>query len=163
MFRDEFMPLVSKLLPKRCVAMSVVVVDGDVQRRQTLEQALSPDARVDGYGDFASARARLLADPPQWLVTSHRLGAYNGLHLAHLVRSLGLPTRVVVYDDAKDQVLAAEARRSGAFFVPHTQLASKLHAYLTESLPAEDRRDPISPDRRKTFRGGRRATDTAKS
>lgn len=141
------------------VTRTIVVVDSDHQRRRALERVLSLDAHVDGFADFVTARARLLADPPEWLATAHYLGAYNGLHLAHLVRGLDLPTRVAVYGAASDRALVIETRMSGAVFVPDSHLESVLRAHLKGQVPAEDRRDPSYLDRRHIPRGGRRGSD----
>jgi hypothetical protein len=140
-----------------------LLVDVDPERRLALQGAVRhvlPFAgHVDAFGDFASARACLMAHPPRLLATDSRLGAYNGLHLAYLAAALNLPTRVVVYGDGDDLLLAKETQRAGAFFVPRSQIAAALPAYLAAKLPAQDRRAAERPDRRDQPRGGRRVTD----
>jgi hypothetical protein len=127
---------------------------------QALQHVLAFRAQVEAYADFVRARARLIARPPNLLVTHSRLGDYNGLHLAYLAVALALPTRVVVYGQADDLALARETQIAGAFYVASQQIVAALPAYLDAELPPQDRRDAARPDRRQQFRGGRRATDS---
>jgi DNA-binding NtrC family response regulator len=142
------------------VNKDVLLVDVDRERLRALQRLLAFRAQVDPCADFVGARARLFARPPDLLVTSSRLGAYNGLHLAYLAAAAVLPTRVVVYGDADWVALARETQIAGAFYVPDQQIAAALPAYLAADLPPQDRRDVERADRRRQqFRGGRRATD----
>jgi DNA-binding NtrC family response regulator len=140
------------------VRKNVLIVEVDRERLQALERILASRAHVDPCADFVGARARLRARPPHLLVTNSRLGAYNGLHLAYLAAEL--PTRVIVYGDADRVALARETQFAGAFYVPGQQIAVALPAYLDAELPPQDRRDVERADRRRQFRGGRRATDS---
>jgi hypothetical protein len=139
----------------------LLLVEGDRERREGLQQMLPTGVQIDAYEHFADARRRLLLcrPPPQLLVTNSRLGPYNGIHLAYLAATLALPTRVVVYDSADRLTLAPEARRAGAFFVRGSQVAAALPGYLDADLPTWDRRNVGCLDRRQEFRGGRRSTD----
>jgi DNA-binding NtrC family response regulator len=138
----------------------VLLVEGDRLRLRTLKRILGDRARVDSCGSFVDARARLVPRPPALLVTNSRLGAYSGLHLAYLAATLGLPTRVVVYDAAYSIATAREALRAGAFYVHGAQIAAALPGYLETELPPQDRRDAKCTDRRQHFRGGRRVIDS---
>ena len=138
----------------------MLLVDLDRGMLLALQRVLAFRAQVDPCADFVRARARLIARPPNLLVTDSRLGAYNGLHLAYLAVALALPTRVVVYGQADDLALARETQIAGAFYVPRQQIVAALPAYLDAELPPQDRRDAAHPDRRQPFRGGRRATDS---
>jgi DNA-binding NtrC family response regulator len=142
------------------VGKDVLLAEGNRERRLALQAVLARRAQVDARPDFVGARARLLASPPHLLVTNIRLGAYNGLHLAHLAATLALPTRVIVYGDADSVALAREAQIAGAFYVPGQRIAAALPAYLDAELPPTDRRDVARVDRRQQFRRGRRATDS---
>jgi DNA-binding NtrC family response regulator len=137
----------------------LLLVDLDRKRLLALERVLAFRVQVDSCADFVRARARLIARPPNLLVTHSRLGEYNGLQLAHLATALTLPTRVVVYGQADDLALARETQIAGAFYVPSQQIVAALPAYLDAELPPQDRRDAARPDRRHQVRGGRRATD----
>jgi DNA-binding NtrC family response regulator len=141
------------------VRKDVLLVDLDRERLVALERALAFRAQVDTCADFARARTRLIARPPELLVTHSHLGEYNGLQLAHLAAALTLPTRVVVHGEAEDLALARETQIAGAFYVPRQQIAVALPAYLDAELPPQDRRDVAHRAYRQQFRDGRRATD----
>jgi CheY-like chemotaxis protein len=138
----------------------VLFVDPDPEVQRAAEQALRSVAVVEFCSDFADARARLLAKPPDLLVTNVRLQAHNGLHLVHLARAAGARTRCVVYATEADLALACDAQAAGAFFVRAPRLALALQSYATAKLPRCDQRDPTVVDRRQSFRGGRRCTDS---
>ena len=140
---------------------SLLLVDGDPARSGSLRAAIRSIALATVCADFSSARAQLLRNPPDWLVTNLRLGPYNGLHLVHLVATAGLPTRSLVYSDhiRQDVALASEAQGAGAFYETRDRLAHALPGYLAAVLPDHDHRNPIVPDRRSGCRGGRRASD----
>src|SRR5712692_2619391 len=119
---------------------------------QALQRILAFRAHVDPCADFVQARARLIARPPDLLVTHSHLGDYNGLQLAHLATALTLPTRVVVHGQATDLALARETQIAGAFYVPSQQIVAAVPPYLDAKLPPQDRRDAARPDRRQQFR-----------
>ena len=137
----------------------VLIVECNRETRHVLGGILALRARVEVHSGFAGARQRLLASPPHILVTSSRLGAYNGLHLAHLAACVSTGTRVIVYGDDDTATVAREVKYAGAFFVLGHQIAAALTTYLDAELPPHDRRDTARADRRQQFRGGRRITD----
>src|SRR5688572_4682273 len=137
----------------------VLLVEPDEAARGVLEAAASAFAHVESHGRFDTARARVCHASFDFLVTNIRLDAYNGLHLVYL-RSPGANSpRAIVYSDEHDLGLAREAQRAGAFYEIHKCLPVTLAAYIGQTLPAWDRRDPGSRDRRTIFRGGRRCWD----
>ena len=137
----------------------ILLVEPDAAARDLVRAAVSALAHVESHRQFEPARARLRLASFDFLVTNVRLGAYNGLHLVYL-RSLGRGApRAIVYSDERDRWLAREAQRAGAFYEVGPCLPVTLAAYVTGTLPARDRRDPASSDRRKMFRGGRRCWD----
>jgi DNA-binding NtrC family response regulator len=137
----------------------VLLVDIDRDRLQGLRRTLTFRVKVEACTNFAGARTRLLVSPPDLLVTNSRLGAYNGLHLAHIAKTVASPTRVVVYGDTDHAAVARESRIAGAFYVSGQQIAAALPAYVDAKLPPRDRREVSYIDRRQLFRGGRRASD----
>jgi DNA-binding NtrC family response regulator len=137
----------------------LLIVEPDLALRSFLEEMADVRAAVESVADFPAARARLFATPFNLVVTNLRLGAFNGLHLAYLVASTGWPPRVVVYSDRLDPSLAREAQRVGAFCEHQRRLPYALSAYLNADLPRRDRRNPLTADRRSSYRGGRRAPD----
>jgi hypothetical protein len=138
---------------------SVLVVEPDLAIVRAIERSCADLAAVTACPRFADARSRVLAAPPDVLITNLRLEEYNGLHLVVLVVESGLPTRCVVHTDRPDVYLAREGQSLGAFFEQTGRLRYCLPSYLTATLPASDRRDPGRYDRRHASRGGRRAAD----
>lgn len=137
----------------------VLLVDSVLAR---LELAGVPNrlrdlADVIAAADFPKARRLLIDERPDLVVTNLRLGDYNGIHLALLADRAS--TRVIVYTEELDLGFAREVREAGAFYERLPRLAVALPPYLQATLPPADLRDPATPDRRRTFRRGRRATD----
>jgi hypothetical protein len=124
-----------------------------------LSAAAAHDADVDVVGTFAEARTSLDDVRFDLLVANLRLGEYNGIHLAYLVRLAGAQTHVLVHADACDAASAGDIRRAGALLDRTERLVVALPAYVSATLPPVDRRDPLRFDRRRFTRGGRRARD----
>ena len=111
----------------------VLFVDPDPIVRWRVCEMLQPFAVVDACSDFDDARARVLANPPDVLVTNLRLETHNGLHLVHLLRSAGAPTRCVVFGTEEDLPFAREAQVIDALFVQAYRLPDMLPAFVTEA------------------------------
>jgi DNA-binding NtrC family response regulator len=147
----------------------MLIVDPNLPVATALARIVEPQARpgnacdeVALCADFSTARARLRAAPPEWLITALRLREYNGLNLVYLAASAGLPTRSIVYTEASDRGMARDIRAAGAFYEVRPRLSIALPTYLSAVLPPQDRRDVASYDRRRDGRsGGRRAVDQA--
>jgi DNA-binding NtrC family response regulator len=138
----------------------VLLVEPDGAVRGRLRSVARRSGHVDSDAAFPVARAHLLSNSYDWVVTNIRLAAFNGLHLVHLAAAAGLPARFVVYADPRDVALAREAQRAGAFYESRDRVHRALAAYLRGSLPPQDRRNAEVRDRRRfTFRGGCRCTD----
>jgi hypothetical protein len=135
---------------------TVMIVEPDAERLSLLVLSLTGVARVVGSPDFHAARARLLLEPPELLVTNVRLREYNGIHLVMLASA---STRSLVYMDPEDLVLLREAQRVGAFVESPERLLLSLPSYVGAALRLRDRRDLLRFDRRSTARGGRRSAD----
>jgi DNA-binding NtrC family response regulator len=143
--------------PKR-----VLIVEGDRLFAAAFHSIYTDTATLAHCVDFPRARKTLLSEePPALLVTNLRLGAYNGLHLVFLAKTSRAGTASIVYAEPMDLGLAREAQRIGAFVESKARVVHALKSYLTAVLPPRDRRSPDSFDRRRTFRGGRRAADGA--
>jgi hypothetical protein len=136
----------------------ILLVDPEADRLVAAQNALRPVADVFACSEFQAARVRLLARPPDLLVTNLRLEAYNGLHLVHLTE--GTATRCIVYGTVEDRFLAREVQTAGAFYEHSLHLPRGLASYVRAVLPPRDRRDPSVLDRRQTSRGGRRSTES---
>lgn len=138
-------------------AKEILLVDPDPKELRAVQAALRLVADVEACTDFRDARARLLDQPPDLLITNLRLRAYNGLHLVHL--AAGTHARCIVYSTCDDLMLAREAQAAGAFFEHPLRLPLRLRSYVNATLPHRDRRDLAMLDRRVAFRGGRRGSD----
>jgi len=142
-------------------AKEILLVDPDPEGLRQVQAALRLVADVEVCSDFREARARLLNQPPDLLITNLRLLAYNGLHLVHL--AAGTETRCIVYSTYDDLVLAREVQAAGAFFEHPFRLPLVLQSYVNATLPGQDRRNLTALDRRLAFRGGRRCSDVSNS
>jgi len=142
-------------------AKEILLVDPDPEGLRAVQAALRLVADVEVCSDFREARARLLNEPPDLLITNLRLRAYNGLHLVHL--AAGTDTRCIVYSTYDDLVLAREVQAAGAFFEHPFRLPLVLQSYVNATLPRQDRRNLTALDRRTAFRGGRRCSDVSSS
>ena len=136
-----------------------LLVDPSAQWLEQSRRAISDAVNLATFTDFLSARAELLKARPQFLATNLRLGAYNGLHLVHLVASQEIDARCLVFTDRPDQALIREAQQAGAFYEHASRVPHALSSYLHAALPNQDRRNAECLDRRQIRRGGRRAAD----
>lgn len=68
------------------------------------------------FPSFETARQYVERNPPDVLITDVRLGAFNGLQLAIIVKSRRPDAKVLVISGFDDAVLRAEAERVGAIF-----------------------------------------------
>jgi CheY-like chemotaxis protein len=115
--------------------MRVLVVTPDAALCRSVGERLSSNATVHMCAGFEDARRRL-SGRYDLLISDLRLGDFNGLHLAHLVRHLMLPTRCVVFSSHYDAGFAAEVIAAGAFYEHADHIAAVAPAYLTGALPA---------------------------
>jgi DNA-binding NtrC family response regulator len=137
----------------------VLVVEPDPVLGRLIQEACGEQVQVIACRDFHCARAHLITGLFDRLITNLRLRDYNGLHLVLLAHAEHSAIRAVVHTDRSDPYLIREARAIGAFFEASDRLPQALAAYLSDSLPQSDRRDPEHFDRRMAFRGGRRSAD----
>lgn len=135
----------------------VLIVDPDPWALRAAQDAVQSVAEVETCSEFRVARARIVARPPDLLVTNLRLERFNGLHLIYL--TTGTPTRSIVYATHHDMVLAREVLAAGAFYERADRLPRVLASYLQTMLPPRDRRSLSVFDRRSAARGGRRCID----
>jgi hypothetical protein len=138
----------------------LLIAEADPARRKALHGAASVFVDVHAVADFQAAYARMTRNAPDLLVANLRLnGTVEGLQLAYVVASSGYPTRVLVYGDRVVPWIMRELHRAGAFFEAGSRVEFALPAFVNADLPVLDRRNPVTPDRRSTYRGGRRASD----
>ena len=95
-----------------------VIVVGESDDVTLVTSVLSSDAfHLTVFHRFADAKALLVSNPPDILVTGLRLGEYNGLHLVLRGKAARPQLAAVVMSDIDDRVLAREAENLGATFV----------------------------------------------
>jgi DNA-binding response OmpR family regulator len=100
------------------VLSPVLVVEPDHVDRVLVHSALaSAGFEVTTTNNYEDAHAVLLARPPVLLVTTIRLGAYNGLHLALRGRAEHPSMVVAVTSSVPDPVLQRDAEQIGATFI----------------------------------------------
>ncbi len=137
-----------------------LIVEADVAYLGVLLRVLEVYPNVEAVGDFQTAYDRLATRTIKMLITNLRLhGDVEGLHLAYAVATGGHPTRTLVYADRIEPWVVRELQRAGAFHETQARLPFALPSYVQATLPVLDRRDPVSPDRRAGYRGGRRPSD----
>lgn len=139
----------------------VLIVEPDAFVSRRLKEACGVATHVTTCPDFPSGRERLMVEQPNFLITNLRLNEYNGLHLLFLSQTEDRAARCVIHTSRPDFSLIAEAQKLGALFEWTERLPYALHAYLQTAWPNGDRRSPHRIDRRRMFRGGRRAPDVA--
>jgi DNA-binding NtrC family response regulator len=110
---------------------------------------------------FNDAKRLLAAYRPALLISSLRLGAFNGLHLVHLGRFAQPDLNAVIIAAGSDAVLQSETERVGASLlvepVPIPALLSLIGRMLgTEASPVADesRRERRRSDRRRLLTSG---------
>jgi DNA-binding NtrC family response regulator len=109
--------------------------------------------------EFSAARRFVIHRKPDALISSLRLAAFNGIHLAFLAKADRPATRVMIYAQEYDRFLAVEAQAVGAFYEHQAFVPLALPSFLQAALPDRDRRRTDTHDRRAPYRGGRRAID----
>ena len=80
---------------------------------------------------FPDARDVLKQELPDALLTDVRVGAFNGLQLAHLFRSLSPHGTVVVATGHDDPTIRDEALKLGAHFITKPVHIDALVSYFT--------------------------------
>ena len=89
--------------------------------------------RVEAYGNFEEGRSALLREPADALIVDVRLGAFNGLHLAHLARQQYPAMTVVAVSGFDDPVLREEASSIQASYLVKPIQPQQLRDILVSS------------------------------
>jgi len=100
------------------MGLSVMVVNPDPENQaKQLTELQRAGCSVVTAMSFREARDVLTGYSPDVLVTNLRLGEYNGIHLAILMRQKRNPVPTIVIGEP-DSLLEAEAERAAAEFMP---------------------------------------------
>jgi DNA-binding NtrC family response regulator len=113
----------------------VLVVDPSLELQLIVQDIVRSVATVHGCSTFEDARRRLLASPPDLLVTTVRLDGHNGLHLVYLA-SRNPRTRCMVHLTAQDFALAREVEAAGALVVRDSSLEVAVESLVFGSAVA---------------------------
>ncbi|MDR5902653.1 MULTISPECIES: nitrogen regulation protein NR(I) [Halomonas] len=125
----------------------VTVVDDDRAIRWVLERALAqPDLEVECHERADSAIERLLADPPDVLMTDIRMPGIDGLDLMARVRETHPELPVIVMTAHSDLDSAVASYQGGAFeYLPKPFDVDEALALVRRAVAhARERRRPIS-------------------
>jgi two-component system response regulator RegA len=119
---------------------TIVLVDDDPAVAAAFRAMLeSHGIDVTTWSSFESAKQHIEQHPPDVLITDVRLGAFNGLQLAIIVKARRPNARVLVISGFDDPVLRAEAHRVGAVFqlkpISGTDLVDFVEERDRESTP----------------------------
>ena len=140
--------------------LSVLVVEPDLSELLTLSSMLSASGfHVTAAASFAQARV-LLGGARSFgvLLTTLRLGMYNGLHLVVRGRCVQPTMAALVLASPEDALLQTEAEKLGATFVVKPTTSRECIAAILQTV---FRRDPASEPVRAPFErrvGERRAS-----
>jgi two-component system response regulator YesN len=116
----------------------VLIVENDERLLQALQMTLAEAGHdVVGCLGFGDARRYLAGHSPDFLLTEIRLGAFNGLHLAHLVKSTHPNTSVLIISGYDDPVLRNEAAVCGADYRLKPVSSGEILEYLQDGPTAE--------------------------
>jgi DNA-binding response OmpR family regulator len=96
----------------------VLIVDQVAASRAAIERLLSDAGHfVTSVSGFSEAKQRLVLTTPDILVTTLKLGAYNGIQLVLRGRANGGTMPAIVIHDVHDPVLEREATNAGAVYL----------------------------------------------
>jgi DNA-binding response OmpR family regulator len=128
----------------------VLVVEPDHVDRVLVHSALaSAGFEVTTTNNYDDAHAVLVARPPLVLVTTIRLGAYNGLHLALRGRAENPAMVVIVTSSVPDPVLQRDAEEIGATFVlkpvAERDLLAAIYRTALRRPAADGTLEPVRP------------------
>ena len=119
---------------------SVVVVEPSLDDLLPLVGALTAAGfQVTSAGTFIQARELLNSQPPSILVTTLRLGLYNGLHLVLRGKVAKPEMAALVTSPVADPVLQADAEAMGATFMLKPVTERDLIAAALRTLYSSDR------------------------
>lgn len=100
------------------MAFRVLVVGPASESKATVERVLADAGNfVSSVSDFHEAKQRLLLVLPDLLVTTLKLGAYNGIQLVLRAHADDRSMPAIIVHDISDPVLEREAAGAGAIYI----------------------------------------------
>jgi len=114
----------------------ILILEDDPMVARIYEKALREDGnQVTVCTSFEAARQQLKDVHPDAVLTDIRVGAYNGLQLAHLFRTYSPKGKVVVITGYDDSVLRSEvAHLDGEFILKPVNVAQLKNAFAPAEL-----------------------------
>jgi DNA-binding NarL/FixJ family response regulator len=116
----------------------ILIVDPDPVRQRHLAEAIGTAGIVESVADFQTARARLVATSPDFLIANLRLGEYNGVHLVYHAASAHIPVRAFVYTEKHEPGFAPDIEASGASYQTFRSLRTSVVAHLMADFMTAD-------------------------
>ena len=127
-------------------ALSVLVVEPTRDDLLPIVSLLSGTGfRVTATETYAHARNILAATSPAVLITTVRLGEFNGLHLVLRTKTANPTIAALVTSPTADPVLRADAEAMGATFMVKPIQPQELLAAVLRTLYRSDDSGPIRP------------------
>ena len=119
--------------------VTVLVVEPALDDLLPLVATLSAaEFQVTTAETFERAKELLVSDPPSMLLTTLRLGLFNGLHLVLRGKATTPDMAAIVTSPAPDRALQAEAEAMGAAFMVKPISSQELMAAVLRTLFARD-------------------------
>ena len=115
----------------------ILVVDPNPVRQRHLVEAIGTAGIVETASDFHTARARLVATSPDFLIANLRLGEYNGLHLVYTAASTRVPVRSFIYTEKHEAGFATEVEAAGASYETFRSLRATIAGHLMSEFLTE--------------------------
>jgi len=130
------------------MAFHVLAVNTNQAALSTTKEILASSGYfVVCAGGYGEAKERLTLAPPDLLITSVKLGAYNGLQL--VIRASTNPkVPSIVVGDRSDAVLQNEAKRLGAVFLAEPLERDSLIPIVQKLLAGSDEKASSNIERR---------------
>jgi DNA-binding NtrC family response regulator len=127
-------------------ALSILVVEPVIEELvKTVASLTRAGFHVTAAEGFPQAKPLLGPNAPAVLLTSLRLGGYNGLHLVVRGKSLQPKLAAVVTSGSADATLQSDAEALGATFVVKPVTTDQLIASILKTYFRRNGDDPIRP------------------
>ena len=135
--------------PEKTGHDTILLVDTHLAAlRRTGELLRRVGHHVIETGSFQDAKSALAVQSPQLVISSLRLGPFNGLHLVHLGRLADPGLAAIIISPTGDAVLQTEADQVGALLVVEPVPTASLLALIAKLMPGSSQIERRAGDRR---------------